>query len=344
MNDFIKQSASEQLLYYEQASASLNLPAVAIEKDFWVCWTLRELFSLPGWKDHLTFKGGTSLSKVWKLIERFSEDIDLVVGRSYLGFDGDADPELSHTQSQEKKRLKRLKKFCREKVLADLLPNLKALAEKVIPDCNTDCLRFVDEDNDSDTIEFHYPSVFPKDSLGAMLPYVKIEMGPRGDNWPAGLYSIQPYLAQILPRDSSFKSDINVRVLEAERTFWEKAMLLHEETFRPDGKKRKPRMARHYYDLYCMIQAGVAKRAMEDVKLFERVRKHRQFYFNVSWVDYSTMSPGKIRLVPSDSDLADWKNDYAAMRRVFFFGTVPAFDELIQVVTDFQTHLNSRDL
>lgn len=159
MNDFIKQSASEQLLYYEQASATLNLPAVAIEKDFWVCWTLRGLFSLPGWKDHLTFKGGTSLSKVWKLIERFSEDIDLVVGRSYLGFDGDADPELSPTQSQEKKRLKRLKKFCREKVLADLLPNLKALAEKVIPDCNADCLLFVDEDNDSDTIEFHYLNV-----------------------------------------------------------------------------------------------------------------------------------------------------------------------------------------
>ena len=103
MDKFIQLPAEEKLVYYEQAAAELNLPAVAIEKDFWVCWTLRELFNLPGWEDHITFKGGTSLSKVWKLIERFSEDIDLVISREYLGFSGDKDPESSPTVSQERK-------------------------------------------------------------------------------------------------------------------------------------------------------------------------------------------------------------------------------------------------
>ncbi len=344
MNSFIRQSADEKRTYFEEAAAKLGLPAPAVEKDFWVCWTLNELFSLPGWGEHLTFKGGTSLSKVWKLINRFSEDIDLIIGRDYLGFAGDADPEKSETQSQEKKRIKRLKKACRKRVQEELLPSLIAIAAKAIPGYKADSLRFVDDD-DNDTIEFHYPSVFPKGSLGSMLPYVKMEMGPRGDTWPAGTYNIHPYLEEALKERAPFKSNISVKVLEAERTFLEKAMLLHEESFRPQGRTRKARMARHYYDIYCMIRAGVAEKAINDPDLFDRVRTHRQFYFNVSWVDYDTMNPGKLKLVPSEDDLATWRSDYAAMSTVFFFGEeIPTFDTLMKAVLDFQTQLNKRGL
>jgi hypothetical protein len=142
---------------------------------------------------------------------------------------------------------------------------------------------------------------------------------------------IQPYLAarfpQLLPEES-----FPVRVLAAERTFWEKACLLHEETFRPPDKPRKLRMARHYYDLWCLICAGVGERAMADKALFVRVAEHREIFFRYAWVDYSTHKPGTFRLVPPASHFPNWKADYEAMRGPMFFGEAPSFDEIIRVV------------
>lgn len=339
MNEFIKKNADEKRLYFEQASAVLNLPAFAIEKDFWVCWTLKKLFSLPEWKDHLTFKGGTSLSKVWKLIDRFSEDIDLVVSRDYLGFGGDKDPEASPTSSQEKKRLKRLKKSCREKVLNELCPALKEIIEKEIPDVKPNFIHFVEDDFDNNTVEFHYPGVFREKSLGPMLPYIKIEMGPRGDDFPSDMHIIKPYVEEAL--DSVVFDSIKVQVLDAERTFLEKAMLLHEESSRPEGKIFKGRMARHYYDLYRLIQEGFGERAIANKELFERVIEQRKFYFNVSWVDYNTMQPGSINLLVAESNPQYWENDYAVMKKDFFFGEAPDFGEIMVVIREFQEKLNS---
>jgi nucleotidyltransferase AbiEii toxin of type IV toxin-antitoxin system len=341
MNEFIQKPEDEQRLYFEQASAELNLPAYAIEKDFWVCWTLNKLFSLSEWEDHLTFKGGTSLSKVWKLIDRFSEDIDLVVSRDFLGFSGDKDPESAPTSSQEKKRLKRLKKSCREKVQNELCPALDKLVIKEIPNIKPDSIRFLEDDFDNNTVEFHYPAVFKEESLGAMLPYIKIEMGPRGDDFPAHIHNIKTYLEEAL--ESVAFEPINVQVLDAERTFLEKAMLLHEESSRPEGKTFKGRMARHYYDLYCMIQAGVGDRAIADKQLFKRVVKQRKFYFNVSWVEYDLMRPGSINLMVAESNPQYWKNDYEIMKEAFFFGDAPDFDNMMKVIKEFQQKLNNKN-
>ena len=108
MNTFLQLPASERRLALQQVEAQMGLQAFSVEKDFWVCWTLRELFTLPDIGGHLTFKGGTSLSKAWKLIERFSEDIDLIVDKDALGFDGDAAPDKAPSPTQRKARLKKL--------------------------------------------------------------------------------------------------------------------------------------------------------------------------------------------------------------------------------------------
>ena len=105
MQAFISMSDADRRRLCSEAEVKTGLPAASIEKDFWVCWLLRELFSLPEWGASLTFKGGTALSKGWKLIERFSEDIDIVVDREFLGFGGDASPENAPSKKQRKVRL-----------------------------------------------------------------------------------------------------------------------------------------------------------------------------------------------------------------------------------------------
>jgi len=119
-------------------------------------------------------------------------------------------------------------------------------------------------------------------------------------------------------------------------------MLLHEETFRPPEKKRQARMARHYYDLYRLIKAGIGHEASGDLELFERIAAHRQVYFRYTWVDYDTLQPGRLKLVPPDDQLANWKSDYTAMKDEMFFGEVPEFDDLILTASKFQDEFNRK--
>lgn len=117
-------------------------------------------------------------------------------------------------------------------------------------------------------------------------------------------------------------------------------MLLHEETYRPADKSRKVRLARHYYDLWCLIEKGVAARATQDLNLFKRIAAHREIYFNWSWMDYGTLRKGALRLLPLESQMQDWRRDYQAMAGEMFFGKVPAFDEIMRVVGKCEKRFN----
>src|SRR5213594_3691423 len=116
MDAFLALPEGRRRRFCEEAQVKLGLPAPSIEKDFWVCWTLREMFRLPQWGPHFTFKGGTSLSKAWKLIERFSEDIDVVIERDFLGFGGDRAPEHAPSRKQQRQRLDALKAGCQQRI------------------------------------------------------------------------------------------------------------------------------------------------------------------------------------------------------------------------------------
>jgi hypothetical protein len=262
MNAFLQLPAERRRLAFQQVDDSMGLQAFSVEKDFWVCWTLRELFSLPSIGEHLTFKGGTSLSKAWKLIERFSEDIDLIVDKDALGFGGDAAPDKAPSNKQRKARLEVLMESCRQWV-QDTLQT--ALAVRIADALGSDGWKLEVDPNmpDGQCLLFHYPSVFPVNAAGYVPPQVKIELGARSDDWPHEAKLIKPYVIELFPvLDADADAGFPVRVLAAERTFWEKACLLHEETFRPADKPRKLRMARHYYDLWCLLRAGVGERAL----------------------------------------------------------------------------------
>ena len=343
MNTFLKLPATDRRLAFQQVESQLGLQAVSVEKDFWVCWTLRTLFAMPGVGDHLTFKGGTSLSKAWKLIQRFSEDIDLIVDKNALGFGGDAAPDRASSNNKRRERLEKLMEASRQWVQGTLQPALRDNLKSALGEAGWNLE--VDPDMaDGQCLLFHYPSVFATTSAGYVRPVVKIELGARSDDWPHETIAIQPYVLELFPaldRDAVFPA----RVLAAERTFWEKACLLHEETFRPaDKPRRKPRMARHYYDLWCLLRAGVGARALANPALFERVAEHREIFFRYSWVDYSTHKPGTFRLLPPEAHLSDWRDDYQEMLGPMFFGEVPDFAELLRVVAEFETTFNKTAL
>lgn len=337
MQGFIDLSIARRRAVCEEAQARMRLRADSVEKDFWVCWTLRELFNLPDIGPRLTFKGGTSLSKAWKLIERFSEDIDVVIDRDYLGYGGDASPELATSRKKRRQILDALRESCQAHIKQSLAPALRARIAQAL---GADGWQLESDPSDADgqTLLFRYPAAF--DGGGYVAPVVKIELGARSDIDPAEVPQIEPYLAQAFP-DLLGDSRFPVRTLAARRTFWEKAMLLHEETYRPAEKRRGRFMSRHYYDLWCMIRQGVADQAHAEQGLFERIAAHREVFFRYNWLDYATLRPGTLRIVPLPEQRAAWEQDYTAMRESMFFGEAPAFDEILKMVGEFEQKINA---
>ncbi len=334
MNDFVQAGADRRQVVCQRAGEVLGLSPPSIEKDFWVCWTLWQLFALPTWGQALTFKGGTSLSKAWGLIQRFSEDIDIVLDRHALGY-AEGGPESG---KQRRKRLDALKSSVQSAVQKQILPMLRDCFRSAMPPDITWEIEPDPADADMQTLLFTYPSVFVGQTA-YIRPVVKIEMGARSDTEPTETAAIRPYVFDVLKPDST--GAFAVRAVAARRTFWEKAMLLHEENHRPAGRTRRDRLARHYYDLWCLIIKGVADQAVADAGLFERVLAHRAIFFRHAWMDYATMRRGTLRLVPPPDQRKNWAMDYKAMGTEMFFGPVPDFDEVMNVVGNFERQFNA---
>lgn len=286
-------------------------------------------------------RGGTSLSKGWKLIDRFSEDIDIVIDREVLGFRGENAPEAAPSRKQEKKRLDAIRDASRKYISETIEPELRASILLELPDQSGWSLSEDHTDPDGQTLVFFYPSVLSP-TAGYISRTVKIEMGARSDTEPAEKVAIESYITEIFPGVFSSPS-FTVRAVSPVRTFWEKAMLLHEESFRPTGKtRRKQYLSRHYYDLYRLVTAGVGRKAADDLELLWRVVNHRKIYFRYTWVDYDAIVPGRLSLVPSEEKLPQWNTDYENMRREMFYGEVPTFNEIIEVLRRFQDEFNQR--
>lgn len=339
MDEFLKLPVDRRRNFTDQAQTRLGLQAASIEKDFWVCWTLRELFGLPGCGTHLTFKGGTSLSKGWGLIKRFSEDIDVVLDRDFLGFGGANGPEKAPSKKQQEKRLEDLKLACQQQIQQSLKPELESRFKEVLPQDMAWRLTDDPDDPDGQTLLFHYPALYS--GLGYVRPVVKIELGARSDTEPCGMPTICSYLNETFPEVLG-SGTFAVRTVLPVRTFWEKAMLLHEETFRKSGSGPKARLARHYYDLWCLIRAGVGGEASSNTELFDRVAAHRAVFFRKSKEAQETLRPGSLRLVPLPDQLPLWKEDYNKMTEAMIFGDVPKFDEILRVVGEFERAFNGK--
>ena len=327
MNFFASLSPEERALYWRNYSNHTGVPEFIVEKDFWVCWLLGHVFATPQLGMECFFKGGTSLSKVFGAIDRFSEDIDLGLTPASLGWN-EEDLDDAPSTSQRQKRSKQLQVDCAAAVKERFMPGLEAVVTSTLGSCpNADnWLRFeLDPTSHSPVILFPYPRAVKPGSY--IAPIVKMEFGSLTDQRPTGMYLITPLIATLAP-DAFDDFDAEVVALEFERTFWEKATILHAEYHRPATQPLRDRYARHYADFAALWRHRGGRVAATRLDLLERVRIHKRRFFASSWASYETAAPGTLRLVPPAARLAELRRDYVAMKPMFLSSPVD-FDSVL---------------
>ncbi len=352
MNQVAIWSAEDRAALFQQSASQRGFLPLIVEKDFWVCWTLNQVFELPHLREHIIFKGGTSLSKVFGLIKRFSEDIDLSIDRAFLGFTGERDiasPDMSG--NQRKALLKQLPKECEAKIANDLLPALKQSFSDVLSASNSQAgeWKLYLDPQDPQNLLFTYPSgVSQARGVPAYnAPIVKMEFGARADHWPAGKHTVVPYAAEDFGKAFQMPS-CSVRALEAERTFWEKATILHAEYYRPEKTvlnappTRRNELSRHYYDLVQIADSAIGQQALSNFGLLEQVAEHKRLFFPSAWANYKEAGPGSLRLVPPEWKQEFFRHDYDAMQNMFFPDhQPPSFDEILERLHALEEQINA---
>jgi hypothetical protein len=331
LDKYLALTSRERLELLDAVSQERGLAPSILEKDYWVCKTLDVLFSLPGLSEHLVFKGGTSLSKVYKLIERFSEDVDVSFHREFLGFGEDHDPEAV-TGKEQSRRIDALQQACKDCIRETLLPALQQEMARRLDGADGWSMEI--DSQDAQTILFHFPQAGAP-GLTYIAPSVRIELGARSDHWPKERHEILSYLSESMNRPIGGAS---VQSLGAERTFWEKATLLHAEAHRDPSKPMPARYARHYHDLARMAVMPVAERALTDTDLRRRVVAHKSVYFRSGWARYDLAEPATFQLLPPAARLADLEADHKSMTQMFFTPP-PSMAEVLDTLSTLQERI-----
>lgn len=345
MDEVARLPAADRAALFGETGAGRGVADTIIEKDFWVCWALRRLFGLPkGATATLVFKGGTSLSKAFGAIRRFSEDIGLSFDRADLGYIGDRDPEKEGISRKQAARLiDDLVGDVERHIAEQLLPALRAaIVEQLGEPANGEWTLEIDA-GDAQTVNFHYPTALPAaeyEGMAYITPRVKLELGARGDPWPTEEKVIRPYAADDYPNFFE-KPDTSLIVLSARRTFWEKATALHAEAHRPADSPTPQYFSRHYYDLAMLLDTAEGQAAATDFDLLAQVASHKATFFRSGWASYDTARPGTLRLMPDAARVKDLRGDYRAMAPMMFDETPPSFDDILAKIEMLQETINS---
>lgn len=318
-NRFATLSEEEKKMLFAHASEQTKLTVQVVEKDWWVTLVLR-LLSQSSCADHLSFKGGTSLSKAWGLIDRFSEDADLALDHSFFGIE-------NTSRSQRLKLRKTSRQFITETLsseLNDALAKLGCSGYTVEPVTMVRD-KEIDGDKDPTVILVKYRSLYPS-LLSYLQPMVKIEISCLSMNEPVAPRNLSSLVSQCVPaleKDDAFV----INTVLPTRTFLEKAFLLNEE-FQRDHP-RSFRMSRHLYDLERMMDTEYGLSALSDKTLYQSIVQHRREYYCLKYVDYDSNNPDRIVICPPDRLLPEWRKDYESMRQTFIYGKSLSFDGLI---------------
>lgn len=320
MNNWLTLPKEEQIQLFTQIGVRTNLPPQAVEKDAWVTLILRMIFNSE-LANHLIFKGGTSLSKAFNLIERFSEDIDLGIDRNYLGFEG----HLSKGQ------IRKLRRACHTFVSNDLYELLqKQLTEYGI---DAKLYEMVVEntqvsDQDPETIKVNYQSLF--EDVSYLPKRVLIEVSARSLIEPNQEVVIKSMIDEHYPETDFSEEDFTVNATSPQKTFLEKLILLHEEFQKPKEKIRHLRMSRHFYDIGQILNSDYGVKALKNTTLFESIIAHRSVLTPMKTTDYNGLTLKNLDIIPPDDLLENYKSDYKEMQDSMIHGESLDFDELLQ--------------
>ncbi len=329
---FLSLGARERADILQTVAARAGRPAIILEKDIWVCWVLHALFSMPD-PHPMAFKGGTSLSKVYGIIDRFSEDVDVTL--DYRAFNDGFDP-FADGASRNQIRLfsERLKDRVATYIRDVVTPALGGAANALAADGQHD-IRIGDN---GETIRFAYPSAVD-DPDGYVRSEVLLEFGGRNVIDPNEQHTISPDMVA-LTHGLDYPT-ATVTVLSPLRTFWEKATLVHVECHRRRLADHPERLSRHWFDLTRLAAHAVGRTALADRQLLEDVVRHKRVFFHAGCANYDQCLDGRLRLVPDDDHLPDLRTDYEAMRAAAIVGhDAPEFDALVEELRILEANVN----
>lgn len=331
MDSYFYIGAEEQKAVLQFGSQKLGLTENIIEKDIWLCWVLEQLFSMSD-APAMAFKGGTSLSKVFKVIDRFSEDVDVTL--DYRFFEELNPFESSLSKTKLKKFSERLRQHVKEFSLQRLVPYLQTKIN-TLPDASR-CS--IEVDDTGEKIFIYYPSV-----ANSTSDYVKeavlLELGGRNAIEPNKQFTVAPYIQDVL--DTLQFPQAVVTVLDAERTFWEKATLIHVECQR-GIRESAERLSRHWYDLLQLHNSDIGPSAINDRALLEDVVAHKSIFYSASYANYDACLSGSLCLLPEGEALKLLEKDYSKMIAAgMFYHEAPSFDELVGQLAQVQENINT---
>nr|AMN85514.1 hypothetical protein [Enterococcus faecium] len=330
MKHVAKFSDNDKRRLFRNTADKMGLNDAIVEKDFWVCFTLDYLFHRSPWKEAITFKGGTSLSKAFNLISRFSEDIDLILDWRILGYGRDEPWEKRSNTKQDafnKEANARAEVFLAE----TFCPAIKeGLSQEL--SCDADIHM---DGEEKQTVIFSYPKLF---SNAGTLQVIRLEIGALAAWTPATAAEIAPYAAEYYPNVFGRKST-SILTVAPERTFWEKATILHHEANRPEHLEMPQRYSRHYYDLYRMAATPVKEDAFSRLDLLKKVVDFKMKFYPRGWAKYPEAVPGTLKLIPPEYRFAALEADYESMKDMLY-GDVPTFGAVINAVRELEKEIN----
>jgi predicted nucleotidyltransferase component of viral defense system len=314
---------------FVETSRQIGLPSSAsVEKDWWAVHTLAVIFSMDCSKA-LIFKGGTSLSKGWNLIQRFSEDIDLALDRAFLGFPGEL------TKGDIRRLRRKSFQFISEVFSQELQNRFFDLGFKEV---TVKPREVENHDQDPLIIEIYYNKLTEGDPY--LKPGILVEVGSRSLKEPYTLRTFGTFVSETYKDNLFADSPITIPVVNPERTFLEKIFLLHEEFQKPLRRLRVERLSRHLYDIEKLTQTEYAEIALSDKELYNTIVQHRSKFTAISGIDYNNHNPARINFIPPDVILKKWEADYDQMKSSMIYGQPLKFDELLKRLIDLQKRVN----
>lgn len=329
MNKVARFSAKRRAELFEAVAERRRMGSAAVvEKDFWVCWTLKRIFEHPQLAALLRFKGGTSLSKVYGLIDRFSEDIDLILDWRVVT---DIDPLEPRSKTQQAKINQMIDEGA-QIYIAGILAGL--LTDALGDICQVESGPGVCEDGH--IVNIHYPETA---NSGYLRPCIRLEIGPLAAWVPHHDYAVRSYAAEEFP-DLFECPECRVKAIDATRTFWEKATILHHEANRPATLPIPSRYSRHYYDLYMMARHSVKTDALNSLDLLSEVVAFKKRFYPRGWARYDDAYPGTFKLLPPERALAVLSKDYESMQEMIF-GNIPDFGDIISGLEQLESEINA---
>lgn len=330
MIQFLQLNVEDRKILNENISQKTGLSAQSIEKDWWVTVVLRALFSLP-MAEHFIIKGGTSLSKAWNHIERFSEDIDIALSPSAFGRTYVQEPSHSFVKALKKEGCAYTSSVIRDALMAQLIQ--MGVSEYMVK-IESDFVKPDRPDKDPQTLFINYPTIYARE--GYLLDTIKLEFGVRSLLEPFATAEVISIMGVEAGHKAYEETSFSVTAVEPRKTFMEKMMLLHEKYLQGINPKSGERQSRHLYDLNRMTKMGIAKEVIADHDLNKTLLKHRSHYVRLKGIDYDSMLLHNLTFIPPQELLEFFRNDYDSKIVSMMYGDIPSFDEVMGTLIELE--------